>query len=266
MLNLFLLKIIVTPLLIASATLIARRWGPAVGGWFLGLPLTSGPVSFFLALEQGTEFAMAAAVNSLIGQCGIAAFSIIYAKSAKGTAWLRSCCLALTVYFPAMELLSLTSPNLPLACVMTFGFQLATLLIIGKPTEVLTMRTSPWWDLPLRMGVALTMVLSITGFATTLGPKWSGLLAPFPVFTLIMTTFSHQQSGPAAAHQLLYGITVGAFGGAISFFCLVALCLTRFGPLITFLLATLVSFAVNGLILTLMLRRRRPLSKSVQCP
>ena len=249
-------KISLTPLLIASATLIARRWGPAVGGWFVGLPLTSGPVSFFLALEQGTDFAAASAVNSLIGQCGIAVFSIIYAKSAKGSAWLRSCCFGLAVYFPAMELLSLPSLGLPFTCGVAFAFQFATLLIMGRPTGVLAMRLSPWWDLPLRMGVAVTVVLSITGFAVALGSKWSGLLAPFPAFTLIMTVFAHRLYGPEAAHQLLYGVIVGAFG-AITFFCIVAFCLTILGITTTYTVAILATFALNGLILTLMLRRQR---------
>ena len=254
--SLFFLKIVLTPLLLASATLVARRWGPAVGGWFVGLPLTSGPLSFFLALEQGSEFASASAANSLFGQCGIAIFSIIYAKSARGTAWLRSCCYSLAVYFAPMESLSLPSLGLPFECGMTFAFQCVTLLIIGKPTAALVMRTSPWWDLPLRMGIAVAVVLSITGFALALGPKWSGLLAPFPAFTLIMIAFAHRQYGPAAAHQIAYGVAVGGFG-AICFFCIVAFALTRLGPLITFTLAALATFTMNGLILTLMLRRQR---------
>ena len=254
--SLFFLKITLTPLLIASATLVARRWGPAVGGWFVGLPLTSGPLSLFLALEQGPEFAAAAAAKSLIGQCGIAVFCVTYAKSARGSAWLRSTCFSLAVYFVALEALSLLSLGLPLECVMTLGFQLATLLIIGKPAAALAMRVSPWWDLPLRMGAAVTVVLSITGFALTLGPEWSGLLAPFPAFTLIMTAFSHQQYGHAAAHQLSYGIAVGGFG-SVCFFCIVAFSLTSLGALITFTLAVLTTFTLNGLILRLMLRRRR---------
>jgi hypothetical protein len=254
--SLVFLKITLTPLLIVSATCIARRWGPAVGGWFVGLPLTSGPLSLFLALEQGAEFAAASAANSLISQCGIALLSIIYTKSARGTAWLRSSCFSLAVYFAAMKLLSLVSFDLLFACGMTFAFQLATLLIIGKPTSTLTMRTSPWWDLPVRMGVAVAVVLSITGFAVALGPKWSGLLAPFPAFTLIMTAFSHRQYGPAAAHQLAYGIAVGGFG-SICFFCITAFGLADLGPLITFSLAALATFTINGLILTLMLRRQR---------
>ena len=40
------LKLILTPLLIGGASLAARRWGPAIGGWLVSLPLTSGPVTF----------------------------------------------------------------------------------------------------------------------------------------------------------------------------------------------------------------------------
>ena len=254
--GLFFLKIASAPLLIASATLVARRWGPAVGGWFVGLPLVSGPLSFFLALEQGAEFASASAANSLIGLCGIAVFSIIYVKSARAADWLRSSCFSLAAYFAAMELLSLPSFGLPLKCMMTFALQLATLRIIGKPTAVLAMRTSPWWDLPVRMGAAVTVVLSITGFALVLGPKWSGLLAPFPAFTLIMIAFSHRLCGSAAAHQFAYGAVVGGFG-SICFFCIAAFSLTSLGPLVAFALAALAAFTMNGLILTLMLRRQR---------
>jgi hypothetical protein len=38
-----LLKVVVTPALIASATLAGRRWGERLSGWLVGLPLTSLP-------------------------------------------------------------------------------------------------------------------------------------------------------------------------------------------------------------------------------
>ena len=59
------IKLILTPLAITAIALAGRRWGPAVGGWIAGLPLTSGPVSLYLALEQGRTFAATAAVNPL---------------------------------------------------------------------------------------------------------------------------------------------------------------------------------------------------------
>jgi O-antigen/teichoic acid export membrane protein len=52
------LKLVLTPLLIAAASLARRRWGHAVSGWLLGLPLTSGPVAFFLAIERGASFSL----------------------------------------------------------------------------------------------------------------------------------------------------------------------------------------------------------------
>jgi hypothetical protein len=155
-----------------------------------------------------------------------------------------------------MDLLSRLPLSLPFICVMTFGFQFAALWIIGRPTAVPAMSAPPKWDLPLRMGIAVAFVLSITGFAALLGPKWSGLLAPFPAFTLIMTAFSHQQHGVAAAHLLLYGVVSGALG-AIGFFCVVAFGLTSLGTIATFTLAVLAALAVNGLILAIMLRGRR---------
>src|SRR3989442_15269573 len=77
------LKLVLTPLLIAAASLAGRRWGPAVGGWFVGLPLTSGPIALFLALDHGARFAAAAAVGSLAGALAEGAFCGAYAATAR---------------------------------------------------------------------------------------------------------------------------------------------------------------------------------------
>ena len=45
---LFILKIAVTPLLVAAVSLAARRWGPTVGGLVMGLPWFTGPVLLVL--------------------------------------------------------------------------------------------------------------------------------------------------------------------------------------------------------------------------
>src|SRR5262249_12756510 len=76
------LKVLVTPALIGGASLAARRWGHQVSGWLVGLPLTSGPIAFFLALERGTSFAAAAAIGSLAGAVAEAAFCVAYAAAA----------------------------------------------------------------------------------------------------------------------------------------------------------------------------------------
>ena len=66
-LNLFLFKLIITPVLIGSVTLAGRRLGPVVNGLLVGLPLTTGPISLILARQFGLEFAASAAVGNLAG-------------------------------------------------------------------------------------------------------------------------------------------------------------------------------------------------------
>jgi hypothetical protein len=70
----FVLKLIVTPVLIAAASLAGRRWGQAVSGWFVGLPLTSGPIALFVALDHGAGFAAATAVGALAAATAEAAW------------------------------------------------------------------------------------------------------------------------------------------------------------------------------------------------
>ena len=43
-------KLFLTPLLIVSVTLAGRRWGTAVSGLLIGLPLVSAPISFIRSL------------------------------------------------------------------------------------------------------------------------------------------------------------------------------------------------------------------------
>src|SRR5258707_14407356 len=77
-----LLKLLVTPLLIGAASLAGRRWGETVSGWFIGLPQSSGPVCWFLALEQGTGFAAAAARGCLGGAAAEAGVCLAYRVTA----------------------------------------------------------------------------------------------------------------------------------------------------------------------------------------
>src|SRR5437588_5450070 len=83
-----LFKLIVCPLLIGAASLAGRRWGPSIGGWLIGLPLTSGPVVLFLALDQGTEFASAASQAIMLGIVSVGMFCLTYGWLARKLDWL----------------------------------------------------------------------------------------------------------------------------------------------------------------------------------
>ena len=57
---LLLLKLALPPVLVAVISLVARRVGPTIGGMLVGLPWMTGPVLYFLALDKGIDFAVAA--------------------------------------------------------------------------------------------------------------------------------------------------------------------------------------------------------------
>src|SRR3989442_12676861 len=97
------LKLIVTPALIGAATMAGRRWGPAIAGWLVGLPFTSGPVALFLALDHGAGFAAGAAAGMLAGTISPAAFSLARPRDASRGPWVpsRVGCLAFAPPTPA---------------------------------------------------------------------------------------------------------------------------------------------------------------------
>jgi len=245
-LNTLTFKLVVTPLVIAAATLAARRWGATIGGWFVGLPLTSGPVSVFLALEQGRTFAATSARASILGLIGVAAFCVAYAHAAPhvGPA---GCLAAGFAAYAAATLISHAIEGGPwIVLAIVYAVLFAALALMPRVSGPETDAPPPWWDLPLRIVAATSTVLFITTAAAALGPTWSGLLSPFPVFSSVLAAFAHKMSGPAAAVRLQRGVVAGLFSFA-SFFLVVSLLVETRSLTTTYAVATLVALAVNSL-------------------
>ncbi len=99
------IKLLLTPVLIGMVSLAGRRWGPAISGWFVGLPLTSGPVMLFLALDQGTTFTARAAEGTLLGLISVASFCLIYSWLSLRVGWLGSLLVSWCVFFASTFIL-----------------------------------------------------------------------------------------------------------------------------------------------------------------
>ena len=237
------LKVGLTPLLMTGATLAVRRWGPQVGGWVIGLPLTSGPISLLLYLERGPAFAAHAAVSTLLGINGVTACVITYAHGARRWGWLATGAASLAAFLLMMAILNQVTASAAQAFAGSAIFALLGLFLL-PPSGAVRLAHPPRWDLATRIALALAMVLIITSFAERLGPTLSGLLSPFPVFTLVMAVFSHHQTGGHVATPYARGLLTSSTGFA-AFFLVVALLLERVG-VATFALATLAALAVGG--------------------
>lgn len=250
------LKLVLTPALIGAATLAGRRWGQSVGGWLVGLPLTTGPVAFFIALDHGTAFGAAAVVGSLAGAVAEAAFSVAYGWSATRGPWLPALLAGSAAYGVVAALLQ----PLGLGPAALFGLAVAALAVSMRLMPAVTGGAAPppppRWDLPARMVLAITVVLALTALAPRLGARWSGLLATYPLFAAILTAFGHRVQGVGAALGVLRGLLFGLFSFAA--FCLVlAVGLVPLGIAGAFAAAIAVAALVQGVALW-RLRASRP--------
>jgi hypothetical protein len=248
-----LLKILLTPALVAAATLLARRWGPGVGGTLAGLPLTSTPVSIFLALEQGPEFAATAACGTLLGLLSQAALCLAYSWSARRAAWWTSTAVGVSAFLVTTLLLERVSPSLPIAFALVCGCLILTAGVMPVSALAFGLIRPPGWDLAMRMLVATTIVVGLTTIAATVGPRWTGLLSPFPVFALVLGAFTHRTQGAGAVAHLLRGVVLGSLAHA-TMFVLVASWLLPYGLVWTYGWASLSAVVVNGLVLLVMHR------------
>jgi hypothetical protein len=251
------LKVVVTPILIAAASLAGRRWGQAVSGWFVGLPLTSGPVAFFVALDYGVGFAAATALGALAAAIAEAAFCLVYGHAADRARWpvaLAAACIAFAA--TAVTLQRLTVPVIVLAAIVFMALAIA-LRLMPRGFEAVGTRPPPRWDLPARMVIATLLVVFITEAAPVLGPRLSGVLAAFPVYAAILTVFGHR-SGAASAVQVLRGLLLGLFGFA-AFFLVLGLLIERAGIALAFTAATATALAIQMSSLGLVLRSPKSL-------
>ena len=244
------LKLVITPLLIAAATVVVRRWGPGVGGWLAGFPLTSGPVSVFLALEQGPEFAVDAAVGTLLGLAAMGICCLAYAHAARHAGWMGSLAIGLAVFVASLASLSAVRASLAGAFVLVCGT--LAMVAVALPATAPGGRgvKPPRWDLPLRMIAATGAVLALTTAARHLGPTLSGLLSPVPIFLLVLAIFAHRSQGADASIRVLMGGVIGSFAFAL-FFLVVGAGLGRLGIGATYVLASASAIAVNGAVLSM---------------
>ncbi|MGA2477121.1 MAG: hypothetical protein ABSG63_00035 [Spirochaetia bacterium] len=251
------LKLLLTPFFIAMVSLADRRWGPRVSGLLIGLPLTSGPISFLLAVEHGPKFAVSAAAGTLCGEASLCLFCLAYAWSARRLSWPLSSLIGVSAYAAA----TLAWSRFPLGVLPAAGVLaavvVAVLILMPRGTHGASGLRHPKWDLPARMAVAEGFVLLITGLARSLGPLLSGLLSPYPVFGNVLASFTHHQRGGEAAGSMLRGVVLGGLG-FLGFFLVVGLALVHIGLGWTYLLASAAAIGVNGLSLAASRMRQVP--------
>jgi hypothetical protein len=244
--NILALKLILAPIIIGSASLAGRKWGPAVSGWIVGMPLTSGPVIFFVALSHERAFAANAALGVLSGGLSLVAYALTYSWLAVKFRWQIAIAGSLLVFSISTALLqNFIFPLLTISgmvCVaLVVGLWLMPKDVVEKESEN---KPGPW-DIPARIFIGTSFILLLTGIAPYIGSRLTGLLTTIPLYVTILTIFAHRNHGPAAAARVLRGLLYGMFAFT-GFFIILNLLLEQVGLAAAFGAAILTALVIQG--------------------
>ncbi|MEZ5842882.1 MAG: hypothetical protein R3D27_04030 [Hyphomicrobiaceae bacterium] len=248
------LKITLTPILVAGMSLAAKRFGPTIGGLLMGLPWMTGPILLFLALEKGSPFAINASIGVLIAVAAIAGFLLAYAWAARRFSWPISLVAASMMFWSIGCGLTYVPMGVIEGAALGAGALLAAFLLMPRLAEPEGPRALPWWDIPMRMIATAAMVAAISFAADRIGARLSGVVASFPVITTVVGCFTHARWGAAAVVRILTAMTLSLMA-FVAFFTVTALGLERLDIGTAFGLATLSGICVSALIISIARRR-----------
>ena len=248
----FYLKLFITPLLMLSISMAAKRWGTSIGGLLSGLPVTSASVMLFLSLEQGPAFASMAVPGALAGVAAIQASYLFYFVATKQvSAWVGGG-LSLAMYAAVAMLMSALGSVL-LSVLAAFCLVVAIIKITSKPDgpRPAGYVAVPRWIIPMRMLTATLLLLAITAGAEWFGPEVSGLLAPIPVIAWPLAVFAHVQGGRYELAAIVRGNAIGAVG-VLGFYLTLKAVVLDWGIFATVAAAIVLAVALTALLASLL--------------
>jgi hypothetical protein len=229
------------------ASLAARRWGHAISGYLGGFPLIGGPITLYLAIDHGADFAARSALVTLAAVAGQAAHLLAFAHVGR----VRGAVAALLAGWTAYATVSTGVGALPLVPITALALAVVGLAcawrFLPRAREGATLPAVPPVELWLRLGAALALAAAILFGAATLGPVVSGILLSMPITGSIMPPFTLRNYGHDALARLLRGFVTG-LAGFTTFFLIVTLAVVPLGVAIAFSLAGVGALAIVAIV------------------
>ncbi len=246
-----LLKILLVPALIATVTLVGRRYGQRVGGWLGSFPIVAGPILFLLSFENGVAFGAAAAQSAFTAIVPAMIFYVVYARLAARSSWWFAAAIGIVVWLLVAFLLWQWQLALVLAAAVVvvalwWSAKAMPAQDVEAPVDALVIMPPHPLELPARMvtGALVTLVTSELGKLG--GASIGGFASLFPSIGLVVAAFNHARSGPGAAVHFLKGMTRGMW--SVGTFCLaLTLSLKSLGLSASFALAVVIAVTTHAI-------------------
>lgn len=210
------LQLLIVPLAVVTGTLTQRRFGHAVGGLIIGLPLASLPMLLLIALQRGNKFATSMSNADLIGSLAEVAVIWVYVLAARRFSPILTLLSALGAFvLSAGALHFLTFPTLIGGVLAVAAFMIVLRFWPAVTHEVIEGGRD---RLFLRVALSGGFGLLVLVLAGPIGPGFTGLAAALPVSSLVMAFVTHQGHGANASSRLLQGVARGSYSYVAAIF------------------------------------------------
>lgn len=207
-----LLKLLLVAASALLSSLVAKRFGHAVGGTLAGLPMIAGPIMGFVLWATPVEGVRAIALATLVCLPATVAHLVTFAWSGTRWPWWLSLALANLAFFG----LGMLMPQLGLPAWLVCLLALAVLALGGVVMPRLRIAPGavdiPHAELACRVAAALLVAWAIIRSAGVAPAALSGLLLAVPITGNVLPCFTLPRYGAAATVALLRGFVRGLSG------------------------------------------------------
>ena len=241
-----LIKIAAAIVIVVTASRATERLGPFLGSMIATLPVSTGPIYVFLAIDHGPQFISDSARMGVVAVVATVAFVAVHAMVAQKHATFVSWLSATASWFVVAWLLQMREWDLSEACslfAVCFGFAILALrryVVEIKAPAMPRVR----FDLALRSALVACVVIATTVASNSVGSAATGTLATYPVvFTSLVLILQPRCGGPFTASLLVNSLKgLIGFGAALA---VLSLASARWGSTAGLLLGLAVAVTWN---------------------
>lgn len=235
-----LFKLALVGALVLLSSLVARRFGHALGGTIAGMPMIAGPIIGFVLWQQPLEQVRSIVLATLVCLPAAMVHMASFAWGAMRWRWPEALLVSNLGFFAAGALLS--SGDRPVGLVLLMALVSPGLAVASLPRlrTVPAAVAIPRVELVCRVLAAAAMAWALVRGAGHLPPTLSGLLLALPVAGNVLPCFTLPRHGPAATVALVAGFMRGVYG-FVAFFITLYVGLAWLPPASAYLLAWMVA-------------------------
>ncbi len=196
---------------------LGRRLGPRRGGLILGLPSSTALVLIACGHERGVGDSAEMAEACLLGLVGAVVLPLAYARMLSlGRRLPITTAAAISAYVTVAWIFSLLPPPGALGCLAIASTAVSAAChfsgrIPAAKEGKRTIAPSRLRCLALRTLVPVAYLITIETLRNTCGPRWAGLLSPFPGMTLAVLIVTHLEAGATEATRMARALPPGSW-------------------------------------------------------